>query len=708
MAPPDTRSVSSAAASALTPLPASGSRVLGPIETLWLTGPVGAKARDFTQELQSLFAALEGAPHALSTLAAVTTRADAARLYEAALVINPLRAEELVLRFFEQVKAAREAQGPTVKAFFEALPEDWYADSPLYYTYPHSLGVKAGEAKGTLFELAKQLPYLRELGYRNIQVLPHWSSPGGDGGYDVSGFTVAEELGGEEAFRALMSEAMRLGMRIITDFIPNHISVRHPWFQALLAGDESKLSWFLPMNGVEWVGTEVDKKGKERVLLKSGSGNVMKPWAIFPHASKRNLLDVKVNGKGHLLFHSFYPFQVDLNLRNPDVLEELFKVIAWELNLGVVGKRMDAAPHWFKEEGTDFENLPGAHALQTLFKSFVRHVVGVGITVPEVGEGLEEASTYFGQKVRMLGKSCHSEGDAMFGFEWNSTLWALLLDEDGSLFWRFVDRMRAHGEGTFWFNLGRHHDELRTDLMPAGTRERVEAKLLQRGAEVFAGRGVGGRMANFLEKDPRQIAKAFFLNALPPQGTPVTYYGDEVGAENQPEYMAKEKARRLPILSELGFPTHDESVALDRRDIGRGSVYAEQLARAREAGYLPLRTVKALNALWAERASVRQGSVERVGDFGHRVISALKHDVKRQDAPLWALCNLSGETQSLSVEVSELRQKGLTAGSGTFTLRDVLAARRDGGAGVELRVEGERLSLTLEPHAHLLLEAASR
>jgi hypothetical protein len=172
--------------------------------------------------------------------------------------------------------------------------------------------------------------------------------------------------------------------------------------------------------------------------------------------------------------------------------------------------------------------------------------------------------------------------------------------------------------------------------------------------------------------------------------------------------MAKEKARRLPILAELGFPTHDESVALDRRDIGRGSVYAEELARAREAGYLPLRTVKALNALWAERASLRQGSVERVGDFGHRVISALKHDVKRQDAPLWALCNLSGETQTVSVEVSELRQKMFAAGSGPFALRDVLAARRDGGPGEVIRLEGERLSLTLEPHAHLLLEATSR
>ena len=86
--------------------------------------------------------------------------------------------------------------------------------------------------------------------------------------------------------------------------------------------------------------------------------------------------------------------------------------------------------------------------------------------------------------------------------------------------------------------------------------------------------------------------------------------------------------------------------------------------------------MKALNTLWAERASLRQGSVERVGDFGHLVISALKHDVKRQDAPLWALCNLSGEAQAVSVEVSELRQKVFAAGSGPFALRDVLAAKR--------------------------------
>ncbi len=683
---------------------------VGSMEAHWLfdAGSEGV-GRDWKREARALYAALDGAKNDGSDLAALTTKADALRLLASARVINAFRAEELVVRFYEQVRAARAAQSEKVRGYFASLPADWFTDSPLYYTYPHSLGVPEGQERGTLFDLARQLPSLRELGYRNIQVLPHWSHGGGDGGYDVSDFTVDPALGGEDGFRALMDEAMRLGMRVITDFIPDHISVRHPWFQALLAGDERKLSWFLPMDAVECVGSETDRKGKLRVLLQSASGTVSRPWAIFPHASQRNLIDVEVNGKKHHIFHSFYPFQPDLNLRNPEVLGELFAVLGWELSFGVVGKRMDAAPHWFKEEGTDFENLAGTHALQELFKSFVRHVVGgKGITVPEVGEGLQEASSYFGRKVTLLGERCHSEGDAMFGFEWNSTLWALLLDGDAELFWRFAQHMDAYGADTFWFNLGRHHDELRTDLMPAGVRERVEAVLLSRGAEVFAGRGVGGRMADFLQRDPQQIAKAFFLNALPPRGAPVTYYGDEVGAVNQPRYMAEEQARRLPILTALGFPTGDGSAALDRRDIGRGSVYAGQLAAAREAGYLPLRTTRALNRLWETRASLRRGDVARVGRTGADVLSTLKVDREGQDAPLWALCNLTGAVQTVTLSVEELRG---ALGSGRmgrpFGLRDVLAVERDGAEPALVVVDGDTLTLTLAPHAHLLLEAVS-
>jgi hypothetical protein len=338
--------------------------------------------------------------------------------------------------------------------------------------------------------------------------------------------------------------------------------------------------------------------------------------------------------------------------------------------------------------------------------------------VPEVGEGLDEASSYFGRKVEQRGRTCWTEGDAMFGFEWNSTLWALLLDEDAGLFWRFVDRMHHLGADTFWFNLGRHHDELRTDLMPAGVRERVEAKLLARGAEVFAGRGVGGRMANFLDRDPQQIAKAFFLNALPPNGTPVTYYGDEVGAENQPEYMAQEQARRLPILAELGFPTADASVALDRRDIGRGSVHARAHLQAEEGGYLPLRTVKALNTLWATRPSLRRGDAHPLGSPGTAVLSVVKVDRRREDAPLWALCNLTGAPQTVCAPVAEVREKLLAGRAGAFSLTDVLAAVRDaegaappeveGLAAEGLAAEGELLTLTLPPHAHLLLSATPR
>jgi maltose alpha-D-glucosyltransferase/alpha-amylase len=664
------------------------------------------EAIDYKARARSMFEALAGVPNEWAALAGCTTENDAQRLLEVSAVVSPGRAEELFCRFYEVVLESISVQSPRVKAFFASLAEDWYAESPLYYTYPHSLGVPDGEAKGTLLDLRRQLPYLRELGFRNLQLLPHWKSPGGDGGYDISGFVVDPSLGGEEAFRALMHDAMELGIRFITDFIPNHISTQHPWFQALLKGDESKLDWFLPMDDATLVGTELDAKGKLRVLLQNAKGQVSKPWAIFPHASKRNLIEIEVNGQKHQVFHSFYPFQVDLNLRNPDVLAELFKVLGWEASLGVAGKRMDAAPHWFKEEGTDFENLPGTHALQELFKLFYRHIVHHGITVPEVGEGLEEACGYFGERGEIRGKPANREGDAMFGFEWNSTMWGSLLDENPSLFWGFVEKMGRQSPHTFWFNLGRHHDEMRTDLMPSGVRERAEKLLLERGAQMFAGRGVGGRMADFLQNDARQIAKAFWLNFLPPQGTPVVYYGDEVGARNQPEYMTREQNRRLPILKELGFPTDNPGVALDTRDIGRGGVSQSRISEAIASEYQPLVTLRTLNQLWATRASFRKGQVFPISAEGANVLCLIKW-AKGEDAPVLAVGNLSGEARTVRIRADELREK-LQQGSGAAsTLTDVLAtARKVTAKTISLTPDAEWVELSLDPHEHAIFIAA--
>ena len=691
------------------PAPASSVPVI--TEALLRTPPVVARnvVRDWGRESQEIFDALSGERNAWSELTAYSTLEDAHRLRALASVLTLQGANEILVRFYDAVLGAQRAMSPRVRAFFAQLPEDWYAASPLYYTYPHSMGVADGQKRGTLDDLRAQLPYLRDMGFQNIQLLPHWKSAGGDGGYDISGFEVAEDLGGDAAFARLLDDAMDLDIRFITDFIPNHISVRHPWFRQLLAGDETKLDWFLAMDDAKLVGTEFDEKGKLRVLLENAQGVVSKPWAIFPHASQKNLIDIEVNGNKHQMFHSFYPFQVDLNLRNPEVLGELFKVLGREAAMGVAGKRMDAAPHWFKEEGTNYENLPGTHALQSLFKLFVRHAFAAkGITVPEVGEGLSEASSYFGEKVEILGKPSTSEGDAMFGFEWNSTMWAMLLDEKPALFWDFVHHLNGLRPGTFWFNLGRHHDEMRTDLMPDGVRQRVEAKLLARGAQMFAGRGVGGRMADFLEKDPRQIAKAFFVNYLAPGGVPVVYYGDEVGAENQVDFMAEEQARRLPILQDLGFPIHDTGVALDTRDVGRGGVSASFFAQAKAAGYLPLRTVRALNQLWATRPSLARGEAFPLATQVEEHVLAVVKWARTEDVPLLGLVNLTGERVEVRLSVSELREKLRGGAAEPFALNGILTEARDGRERrFEIPSDLASVVIPLEPHEHFLLETVA-
>jgi hypothetical protein len=142
--------------------------------------------------------------------------------------------------------------------------------------------------------------------------------------------------------------------------------------------------------------------------------------------------------------------------------------------------------------------------------------------------------------------------------------------------------------------------------------------------------------------------------------------------------------------------------------IRRGSVHLGQLAAARAEGYLPLRTTRALNRLWETRASLRRGDVARLGHTGADVLSTLKVDRQGEDAPLWALCNLTGAPQQVTLSVDALRG-ALRAGhlGQPFGLRDVLAVERDAQEPTLVVVDADTLTLTLAPHAHQLLEAVS-
>jgi maltose alpha-D-glucosyltransferase/alpha-amylase len=659
--------------------------------------PVGDQI-DPKIEAQAIRGAFTEKNHWSDFLTKHSTRADVAHIEEVAKTINPAQADEITTRFFRIAAKTLAAQPIEVTRRFQELPDNWYSE-PVYYAYAQHFGTPDGKSSATFDSLIGRLDHLEYLGIKNIFLLPHYESPGGDGGYDVSSFEPKAELGGTAAYERFMKEAIARGFRVMTDIPANHTSTQHKWFQALLRGDKEKLDYYVRVDGAKIVSEEpVNIDGRPRNIVRHADGMLSAVWLIFPHASDKHWIDVEVNGEPHQIFHSFYPFQVDLNLANPGVLEDLLGLLGSEANVGNVGKRMDAAPHWFKKPGTDFESLKETHALQALFKSFIRHVVpGKGITLPEVGFGIDEAAKYFGKPIEIAGVPTSSEGDGIFAFEMQAALREMIFTGNADAFWRTYDSLPVLPDRAVWLNMLGHHDEMRTDLMSPHVRADVRAQLLAKGAMDFAGRGLGGRTANLLEHDPSRIASAYFNLYMAP-GTPVIYYGDEIGAANQPEFMKSEQKKRHDILNELGVPTSMER-ALDTRDLNRGPISAKDFDRARAEKYQPVETLRALNALRDELPALRTKKLERLPVDRDDVLAL----VREGERSLVALSNLSDKANSVRMSRARLEAAiGPIPADGL--VEDVLASKISGAPRrVKVELEGETAVVHLGPYAHILM-----
>jgi maltose alpha-D-glucosyltransferase/alpha-amylase len=388
-------------------------------------------------------------------------------------------------------------------------------------------------------------------------------------------------------------------------------------------------------------------------------------------------------------------------LANPKVLEELFQLLGSEANVGNAGKRMDAAPYWFKKEGTTNESLAETHALQALFKSFIRHVVpGKGITLPEAGFAIQEAVSFFGKPVSIGGVPTSSEGDGLFAFEMQAALREMIFTGNVAPFWRTLETLPALPGQAVWLNMLGHHDELRLDLMHGGVRDQVKAMLMAKGALDFAGRGLGGRTANFLDGDPRRIANAYFNLYMAP-GTPVIYYGDEIGAGHQPAFMKAEQKKRHKILNELGVPTTLEK-AMDTRDLNRGPIAASDFDRAREEKYLPVETIRALNALREKFRALKARSVEPVRSDSETVLACVRRGGP-DDRALLGLSNLAGSSAVVRLSRADVEAAiGPLPADGRVV--DLLGSELGGKPRrVALEVEGDAVLVRLKAYEQILM-----
>jgi len=607
--------------------------------------------------------------------------------------IHPDKSEQIFQSFWNNVIAAKNAQPAEITKRNAELDENWFHE-PFYYLYPQYFGTSGQGTEASFDDLIQQLDYLEELGIRNLYILPHYESPMADGGYDVSAYQPRESLGGEKAYQRFMEAANKRGFRVVTDAPFNHTSVEHQWFRELKEGDSEKSEFYVRVDGREKIAEE-NVNGDIVCTYRDPDGVETKLVSIFPDVDRTHSLPVKSGDKDVNVFREFYPFQVDLDLRNPKVLDELFRLLGHECNDGVLGKRTDAIAHWLKRRGTTNDGLPETHALQSLFKTFLRQVSPKSIILPEAVRSAGEAAKYAGMPTEINNKPVASEGDALFAFELQGALREMIYFQTSTPFWNTVFKQPTLPENATWLNLLDHHDETYMGFIREENRQWLGKYIESKGGKVYKeGMSAGGRFADCLDNDPERIAMSMFCLYMTP-GTPAVYYGAEIGAGNQPEHAEKMMLRQGQRLRDMGIQVSDEQ-AYDPRELQRGPISAKSFKEAQQSKLPSHSMVSKLNQLRTQFDALRSGKISPIDTGFENVLAMAKTPRDSTEKSFLSVANLSGEKKSIKLGAGQVKER---TGFNTFeSLKDYLTE-----SSVNINQNNGQLEIELKPFQCLLI-----
>ncbi len=377
---------------------------------------------------------------------------------------------------------------------------DWYKDAIFYEVFVRAFADGNGDGIGDLRGLMAKLDYIQDLGVDCIWLLPIYPSPLRDQGYDVTDYrAIHPDYGTLDDFRTLLDEAHRRGLRVITDFIPNHTSDQHPWFQASRNPRHPEHAryrdWYV------WSTTDQRYRDARIIFLDSEKSNWS--WDSL---------------RGAYYWHRFFHHQPDLNYNNPSVQQEMLNVVRFWLDMGVDGFRVDAVPYLFEREGTNCENLPETHAYLKRLRAFVdAHAPGT-LLLSEANQWPEDARAYMGD-----GDEFHMN----FHFPLMPRIFIALAREDREPIESILARTPPIPKLCQWATFLRCHDELTLEMVTEEERQFLWAFYAPE-PRMRLNLGIRRRLAPLLGNDRRRIELAYSLLFTLP-GSPVLYYGDEIG-----------------------------------------------------------------------------------------------------------------------------------------------------------------------------------
>ena len=485
------------------------------------------------------------------------------------------KTQEIYNNLILHAQTAIKNRPQTLKTQDKTRNSEWYKNEIIYMFYVDQFGVITQDGKSTFKNTAQMLDYLQDLGVTTLYLLPFADSPMSDSGFDVKNpRDVRKDLGSMEEFKTFIKEAKARGFKIKADLVLNHLSDEHEWFQKLIKGDETYLNYFVVKDKMPEYKKYQDEKLGTVVEYKESDGQTSKRRLIFPQNTENHYRKITVNGKDYYLYHTFYPFQLDINWENPDVLYYMLDTISSWANLGVDIFRMDAIPYLIKDNGTNGENQPKTHSVINILSDYIQLTSPSSVIQVEACQHPKDIIPYFG-KDREVGVNIDgdnidlkrtSEAQIAYNFPNMNAIWASLITGDKSYFVNNYKKLPDIPKTAVWGNFLRVHDELTLEMVSPEVRELICEDLAQKGAVFRNGFGVSGRLANFLDKNPSRIQEAFGILLSVP-GIPIIYYGDEIGAVNDfknAENLAQKRKSKNKFLKLLS--------CFDSRDINRGNI----------------------------------------------------------------------------------------------------------------------------------------
>jgi len=380
---------------------------------------------------------------------------------------------------------------------FAAPQQRWYQHAVFYEILVRGFHDSNGDGTGDLAGITSKLDYLQWLGIDCLWLLPFYQSPLRDGGYDISDFwTILPEYGDLADAVELIEEAHKRGIRVIADLVMNHTSDQHPWFvESRESRTNPKADWYV------WRDDDDAYRDARVIFVDTEKSN----WSFDSQ-------------RGQYYWHRFFAHQPDLNYDNPEVAEAMLDVCRYWLDIGLDGFRLDAVPYLFEREGTNCENLPETHEYLRRLRKEVDSLFPGRVLLAEANQWPEDVVEYFGS-----GDECHM----CFHFPLMPRMFMAVRREQRHPITEILSHTPEIPPGAQWGIFLRNHDELTLEMVTDEERDYMWAEYAK-DPRMKRNIGIGRRLAPLVDND-RRVAELLHSLLFSFPGSPVLYYGDEMG-----------------------------------------------------------------------------------------------------------------------------------------------------------------------------------